>query len=312
MTASWRRALPCLLLFLYCLALTLVNQTARYAAIAILNFLLIFTGWGIFIAPITAAALLLDCHHRRKHNDGRTMPLAALAVAIASIAVFLFEYKLNAAAQPLPDHQTRFWEYPLFMVLMFARFVRPETGKPGILSMLAFAFGLALFLSTAAVFLHHARAILKESPHRKRNMALCVLTGYCLLFTLNTAIGRASMGLNVSQSSRYMSLMIPGMLGLYFHLLALESSRAKRIILAVFLALLIPGHLPLALGGDHPASYFSVNKRNWKDCYLKYEDIAKCDALPDLKTDFTIGIGGAKWKLDYLKQRKLNLYLDDK
>jgi hypothetical protein len=70
------------------------------------------------------------------------------------------------------------------------------------------------------------------------------------------------------------------------------------------------GPVTIGLLADHPASYYSVNKRNWKECYLKYEDVKKCDALPDLITDFDIGVAGAEWKLDYLKRNRINLYLD--
>jgi hypothetical protein len=299
-------ALPCLLLFLYCLAWSRAPHPMAYAAIAGLHFLLAFTGFGLFAAPITL--LLLGADLRRQPR--KLAPSLALVAAIGAILLFFVDFHLNTAAQPIPGYRPRFWDYPLFVILMFARFVRPETGSPGPLSYLAFAFGLALCLATLASCVWHGREVLRAGSAARISLAAFTLCAFSLSFAASTALGRASMGLNVSQSSRYMSLMIPGFLGLYFHLPALASSRAKRIIPPVFLMLLIPGHLPLHLGDAHPASYFSVNKRNWKACYLQYEDVKRCDAMPDVKTEFHIGLGDASWKLDYLKRNRLNLFQD--
>jgi hypothetical protein len=310
-TNPYYGSLPALI-FCYSITFTFKNCPAKYAAIVCLNFLIIFTGYGIFIGPVTIGILTVDCWHNRKSGRRLFLPLSALIASVVVLAVFLARYDFNAPAWNVAGVGAKWLQYPVFMALMFARFVRPEVGPPGLLSYIAAVFGLLIFLMSVALFCRHGWLVVRDGLDRKWSVVISVMTGYCLLFTLSAALGRTAMGLNGSQSSRYMSLMVVGFLSLYFHLTALKSSRAKRAMLAVFFVLLIPGHLPIGLGADHPASYYSVNKRNWKECYLKYEDVEKCDALPDLITDFDIGIAGAKWKLDYLKRKRVNLYLDSR
>ena len=118
------------------------------------------------------------------------------------------------------------------------------------------------------------------------------------------------MGLNGSQSSRFVTLMIPAFLGLYFHLLTLDGWRVQRHCLLVFLLLLVPGQLPLGLGENHPASSFSRPKRAWRDCYLRTEDFEKCEAMSDFKLLPADSPDELRKKFDYLKQHKLNLFAE--
>jgi hypothetical protein len=129
---------------------------------------------------------------------------------------------------------------------------------------------------------------------------------------MNTAFGHAGMGLNVSQSSRFVTLVIPGYLGFYFHLLTLKYRRLRTVSLIAFLVLLTPGHLPLRLGESHPASYFSRNKRLWKDCYLQSEDYQKCENLSEYKLLPAYLPKVVKSKFEYLKQRRLSFFAESR
>src|SRR5262249_16957146 len=85
------------LLFLcYSIALTFENRPAKYAAIVILNFLILFTGYGMFIGPLTIVVLAVDCWHNRKEGRRLFLPLSALIVAVAALAVFIARYDFNA------------------------------------------------------------------------------------------------------------------------------------------------------------------------------------------------------------------------
>lgn len=300
-------ALPLLLIILYCLAWTIRRRWLRNTLALFLNLLLVNTGYGLLIGGLTPGLFALECWKHRADRRYLVGIFGALLLSVLTIIWFVSDYDyghLNNSTQQRPS----FWHYPLFACLMFGRFVRPNTEHIAWHTYVAMLFGIGLFgLSLYALLRQLRQMIAAEFAEHLVELTVVILLGYELLFTLSTALGRAGAGLNGSQSSRFMTL-IPGVLGLYFYLLTLESLRVRQGMLAIFLVLLLPGHFPLGLGINHPANYFSVNKRNWKDCYLRYEDVEKCDALPDLRTDFRLG--AAKWKLDYLKRNKLNLYLD--
>jgi hypothetical protein len=104
---------------------------------------------------------------------------------------------------------------------------------------------------------------------------------------------------------RYQTLMIPGMLGLYFFLLPRPRYRTA---LAVFLVLLIPASL------SHGVffSYFYDRKHAWIDCYRESGSINGClestkfspYPFPD-QPEF-------RQKLEYLKENRLNFFAEEK
>src|SRR6185436_10351155 len=98
-------------------------------------------------------------------------------------------------------------------------FVRLKPGGINWLAYVASLCGIGLFaLLIVALLVHLRRVLVAKSQHHRASLVIVILLGYGLLFAASTAMGRAAMGLNGSQSSRFVTLMIPAFLGLYFHL----------------------------------------------------------------------------------------------
>ncbi len=302
-------AFPMLLIVLYCLAWTVERTMLRYAFVLLFNLLLVYTGYGLFIGGVTIALLAVECWRQRNKRRGLVTALLALTVALLTVVSFLVDYDLDHFHTSVQQSGARVWEYPLFASLMFGRFVRLNPGGVNWLAYIAALCGVGLFaLLIVALLIHLRRVLAVDSPHRRISLIIVILLGYGLLFAMSTAMGRAAMGLNGSQSSRFVTLMIPAFLGLYFHLLTLNGWKFQRYCLAAFLLLLVPGHLPLGLGESHPASSFSRPKRAWRECYLRTEDFQQCEALSDFKLLPAEPPGEMRKKFDYLKQHKMNLF----
>src|SRR5258708_24701017 len=97
----------------------------RNVAVLVINFLLIFTGFGIFIAGITLLLFGLEAYHGAKTDDrGRTRAaLLSLAISAASLAAFFYGYQFNPS---VACYQFRYHvpaPYPEFLGLMFANFL---------------------------------------------------------------------------------------------------------------------------------------------------------------------------------------------
>ncbi|MEP7343156.1 MAG: hypothetical protein ABI977_35855, partial [Acidobacteriota bacterium] len=327
-------AFPMLLIVLYCLAWAVERALLRNALVLLFNFLLVYTGYGLFMGGVTIALLAIECWRRRAEKRGLAILGLALAVALLTVVSFLVDYDLDHFHTSVQQHGAPAWEYPLFASLMFGRFVRLNPGGINWLTYVAALCGIGLFvLLVLALLIHLQRLCYRtgsvsdliprdghapECSGRSRSpfcndrvsLVIVILLGYGLLFAMSTAMGRAAMGLNGSQSSRFVTLMIPAFLGLYFYLLTLDGWKFQRHCLLVFLILLVPGHLPLNLGEDHPASSFSRPKREWRDCYLRTEDFEKCEAMSEFKLLPAEPPDELRKKFDYLKQHKLNLFLD--
>src|SRR5260370_32364443 len=102
------QAFPLLLIVAYCFAWIKSRGLFKYVLVLIINFVLIFTGYGICMAGITLLLFGLEAYHGAKTDDrGRTKAaLLSLAIATASLASFFYGYQFNppVACYQFPYH----------------------------------------------------------------------------------------------------------------------------------------------------------------------------------------------------------------
>ena len=145
--------IPLLLTMLYCLALLVRRYQTRYALCLLLNFLLIYTGFGLFMGIVTIGVFAVECYWRLRSVSEIPLgaSIAALLVACASLGSFFVHYTFQSAVAcfVFPYHDLR--AYPLFVALMVSRFFGLMTpvraaeavGVLGILLAAAILFRLA-------------------------------------------------------------------------------------------------------------------------------------------------------------------------
>ncbi len=296
---------PLLLVMLYCLALLVRNTWLRYALVLSLNFLLIYTGNGIFMGVVTIGLFALDCYWSLRAGVAArvALPFSALLIAGMSLGSFFIHFIFSAAADRFvfPYHPLS-W-YPWFVALMFAQFVAPPRPVA-----LATVIGAAILLMALAILtLHLYRLLMRQGPSADASLVGGVLLSYSLLFSAGAAVGRVYLGMpEAAQTSRYTTLLIPALLAVYFYLLALPSERTRKLALLLMVVTLIPPELVERTSCHRIAD----GKRAWAACYIRAEDIQYCDRT----THFVIfpypERTGLKQKLEYLKQRRLNLFAD--
>ncbi len=293
-------AVPLLLAMLYVLAWTLENRRVAYAAVVICSFLLLFTGFGLFFGFITPLLLLVETwRHWRAERRVPWEPLAALAIALVSLAVFfrgwVFEPSIDCFRFPHP----RPLEYLWFIALMFARFL-------GVVYATEFGvvLGLILFGFLVWIVVRHAIALVHEPALDFRSLAIVALGAWTLLFCANAAVGRVCAGLGGAQMSRYATLLIPGFFALYLHLTTLAGEVRTRLMTALATILLTLPVMNIKVDMD-VAQRYATGKRQWRDCYLSARDIGACDAATRFSVYPTPTIDG---KLSFLERNRLNLF----
>ena len=330
---------PMLLIVLFCLAWTVKRKPWRIVLVLVFNFLLVNTGYGLFVGGITLALFAIESWNNRKQRQDLAAAFSGLIVSALTVLAFVIDYDLEHFSGSVGHQVTRLWDYPLFAGLMLGRFVRPYPNRIAWFTYPAMAFGLGFLLLAIVALCVHLRRVMKftvpihrrdaenakeaqrekpklretsEEPDCRINLVITILVGFVLLFVANAAWGRAGMGLNGSQSSRFVTLLIPGFLGIYFHLLTLQADSSRRIALSLFLLLTLPGHLPLRLGDSHPAASFSAGKKAWKECFLQTEDVGHCNQLTGFAVVAAIDREIFRRRIEFMKQRRLNLYKDSK
>jgi hypothetical protein len=297
---------PLVLILLYCLSWTIPKPLPRYSLVLLINYLTIYTGFGIFLGIITPMALVADYYLNQRHlKTGKFYLLASLAISLASFGSFFVQYTYLTAAGCSPNLFQSPLEYIKFLCLMFAN----SLGARGV-DDFQIVVGAALIFAMGIAFLMICRNfILKGQTHGMRNMIAAILVLYCLLFGVNAAYGRSCIGVNAAQISRYVIYMGLGLLGLYFHFLTIRKTKLGLFFLILLTVTLI-GTIPIRNIEEKTMIGYSTIKQRWRQCYLEISDVDQCDQLVGARVYPDPERTHLKDKLDFLKQTKQNLYAD--
>jgi len=301
---------PLLLILLYCLAWTSKRQAVRYPLVLLINFVSIYTGFGIFLGVVTPILLTLDYWASTPQTRlSKTYFTFAVLLALASLGSFFVGYKVLPGLPCFSLQPQSPMSYLAFVPLMFANFfgLRHITLPAQVIGTMILAAVLVSLIAFSWSLLRQDSPKL-ERDDRNKALIIVGLTGYTLLFCVNTAYGRLCGGLKIASASRYVIYLEPAILGFYFFLLSLRQTAFRKFLLSSFLIAVVAGSFYLDRGGMG----FSKNvKQGWKTCYLQTEDIEQCDKV----AGFPIYSNSPQQthlreKLEYLKKTRQNLYLD--
>jgi hypothetical protein len=297
--------LPSLMIILYCLAWTISNIPLRYSLILLINFVTIYTGFGIFLGVITPIALIADYWIKQRDLPrGAAFSSVAVVLSLASLASFFIHYTYQTAVDCKPNLFSSPWTYIQFLLLVFANLFGAK--GTGLFPLLVGGIVLAAMLTALVLCLKNLRG--KEKSLHPAAGISAILLGYCLLFAANAAYGRSCLGIDVAQMSRYVIYMGLGLLGLYFFLLTIPGLATQTAFLLILTASLI-ATIPIRQRDEKVMQFCRYAKLNWKACYISTEQIRPCN--------HAVGYGvypqsteELKAKLDFLKRTKQNLYSD--
>lgn len=292
---------PELLIMFYCLAWMIPRLALRYSLVLFLNFLLIYTGFGIFMGIVTVGVLLFELRRSiRGKSEPFAFPLAALLIAGLSLAAFFYHYRWDATTGcPIPDH--RFWNYPWFVSLLLSYFL----GLRALI--LASAVGAVVALGATAAFLWSAFELWSKKAWSAIDRTVTILLAFSLLFAANAALGRTCQGMpEAAQFSRYMGLLVPGFLGIYLYLLRWREIRLRLALITVFILAVLPGTFLIPNG--YSPQLVHDGKLAWKACILQTGNIGYCDQVTGFPVYPVPPRTHLVEKLEFLRAKHLNLY----
>lgn len=297
--------LPVLLIVCYCLAWTWCNERAKYAVITALNFVTIYTGFGLFIGVLTPVLLLARYRVDRNRTAATSVYLwCCIGLSVAALASFFVGYKNDDAS----GCQTLFSAPPLayarFFFLLFATpFGIRGTGP------LATIAGTMVFAAVAAIGVASWKKVLGDcSAWKAPHVVLAILSAYFILFCGTAAIGRTCTGLVEAHASRYGSYRELAVLSLFFWTLTVRWPDWRKLAPALLVVLLIPSLFITAYDEEGMEGLYEL-KSGWRDCYLSGHLATTCDEengaiYPDHARTHL------QRKLDYLRANRLNLFSD--
>jgi hypothetical protein len=299
--------MPLILILLYCLAWTCDDPSLRYGLVLTINFLTIYTGFGLLLGLLTPLILAIDYWvNLRKAGKGPVYFVAPMLISLASFGSFFIGFKSQPAADCFSYQVQPIAGYVRFSVLMFA----PFFGAQGT-DALPTLIGILAVCALLAVSAFSGISLLRERGAQWTKYAVVTaLTTYCLLFCMATAYGRLCLGMQFAQASRYVVYLNLGMLGLYFSLLMI-SDGVIRNMLVVFLGISLLGTIVSGERSRKDMVYWHDTKATWKNCYLATGNLKECNKVswvyPGAPESTHL-----QEKLDFLKRTRQNLFADSK
>jgi hypothetical protein len=268
-------AAPLLLLVALGCACTLARRTPRCAALVALGFLLLHTGFGLIAGALVPLLLLSECVDAWREEGARALswPAIGLALSLASLGVFFVGYTFDPAVDDFAFPSPEASLYPKLVALMLANVLGVK--GTGLEPTLVGSALLAALVFVAA--LHASRLFTRGGEARRQSMAIALLTAFGLLFCAGTAVGRVSQGLHAAQSTRYVPLVVPALLGLYLHLQTIRPLRFRVLASALAAVAMAAATLPMRADEARFAQILARDKQRWVATYLETGSVRIAD-----------------------------------
>jgi len=298
-------AMPILMLTLFCVACFQRTSGLRLGLLALLSFLLVFTGFGAFVGMIAPILFAVEAVQALRAGERLRALLAAAALAsvAASWALFAHGYVFDSAQPGFRFPYEHPIQYPLFAARMLSSFfgwVSPGAGP--------IALGLALLAGLGAECARHGwrllRTGIRENP---RSTAIFVLAAFEVLYCASTAVGRVMGGDAAPLASRYVTLVIPVGMIIVLELAALRP-RASFWSCIGFAAAIAPGCLILRQNEQGYIDWYHDTKATWKASYLETRD----EKESNRRAHFDMYPAPLTFELSFLEKHGYNLFLDRK
>lgn len=305
-------AMPLLLITLFCLCWTLNNIRLRYTACSLINFMTIYTGFGFFLGCITPLLFASEIYRarKRKRTPDLVLAFAFFLIALASLLSFFIDYTFNSAAKGFVFPHPYPFMYVQYMLISFGAFCGIRGSN--IVSMLA---GLPVLCCMIYIAIQAALPLVRKGADKTRDkdivfgQIVLMLIFFSLIFSLNLAVGRVCLGLETATASRYTAYMIPAFFALYLFAVTRKRAPVRQIAFCMSCFFLTTFSI-----GNHNRVYAESScqgKQRWKEAYLQTESIFLSNRLSGFAIHPNPQATRLQEKLDYLKEHRLNLYLDE-
>lgn len=301
-------AVPLLLIVLYGYALTLRADKSRFATLLLLNFCLINTGFGIFAGLLTPLYFAWECLLARRREPGRWpgLPLLGVAIALASGAHFFVGYEFHDSEVALASLGSDAIHFPSYVALMLAN----VCGVKG-LGLVPQCVGFAVLGAALWVLGIRGCAILRGSSS-EQDRVIAFWIAFTLLFCLNVAVGRVSLGMPGAQSTRYVPLVVPLFLGIHFHIQAMAVRPLRHLLAGLMVLGLIAATFPMREAEHSLMVRLKIRKERWAEVYRVSHNIKAADQNSRIRIyPWAPERTQLQEKLDILEERQLNLFRPD-
>lgn len=248
----------------------------RSVIIGLIGSACVFTGFG-FCASLALALVLITGLSPAYGKEDRQNHLLALGLLSTGFILFFLNYRWDPAIPGWVFPVDDWWNYGTFSAYMMASLVglRETTA-------LAAGMGFLLLSSVLAVLAINLR-LLWRGENIARASAITLLTASSLMYSALAAYGRLPVNIEAAFMWRYMTLMLPALLGCILHLQSWQRPAAKRAIRYGASACIVMISLPLFLTTTPEANALAIGKakQRWIAAYLETTHADRANQLSE-------------------------------
>ncbi|MFH0785318.1 MAG: hypothetical protein V2B20_25655 [Pseudomonadota bacterium] len=297
-------AMPIFLFMSLCLAWFIRPIGWRLSALCFLTFLLIFTGFGLFVGflvPLVLAVQAIHHFQRKEKRKGLSIVFALTGIGLAWV-IFACGYRFDPAVDGFRFPYEKPLEYLFFVASMLNNY-------HGIRGYGIFVLSIGVFTLAILVVMaiwHGWRIIQGDEQDQNRSVVIFCLAAFTVIYCFETAVGRVFLGWKeASVASRYVTLLIPAGLALYLCFSGLKNRTLSNMLCFFYVALLLTGTLRLHKSDLRTIHTYSDGRLAWKAAYLKTGD----ERQSSERANFLIyPATELKDRLRFLEKWQLNLF----
>lgn len=295
--------LPLLLMMLFGFAAQIQRPRIRVGSLAVIAGVATQTGFGLFVGVVALPVLVVSLVDAVRRKTDIATNAVGLTLVVASFVLLLHDYRFAPAAAcfEFPDPEPA--RYLSFLSWLYLRSIE-LTGE----GMQIYA-GLLLPLGCAVAAVWGGWRMLASGGRERLPVVVFAFSGFSLAFAMNATIGRACLGRDAAQSSRYVPYLMPFLVAAY--LIISTKLRPTRTTAAILLVLCVSFIAKECVwSADRSVGqgeYWSRRKEGWRKCYLAIENARVCSSMyspvaADLEASHVVQ------KLRFLRQHHLNLF----
>ncbi len=277
---------------LFCLGYFIRGTVLREVYFSIVTFLGLFSGFALFASLVFLPVEGVSWLRKPTLSEGVKfiLPFAG--------SIFIFGSQVGMGGTL--SFENSFSYYLEYLTYLLGDFLVLNTSSYWYVYLI---MGVAFFVLVLKVTSRSALAVI--SVHMLK--ILLILFGTTILFVAANVLGRADMGLENAGTSRYLPVIMPMMLGIYFLILQINAEKL-RFVLVVGLALVMVRSQFINSGRIIATERVAATVKEWEQCLLESKDYEQCR--------LEVGLGmvpdglekSLQEKIDFLEANNLSIY----
>jgi len=266
----------------------------RLVGLLLLNFMAVFTGFSLFLGPLTLLLFLIEAW--QSQGAPRRQAILGAVLSALTLAAFFLGWQFRPANPKFGVVHPSLAEYGAFAATLIGHPFQAGAHIGGL-----------LLMALAVLALLSGWALLRKQ-NSATNRILFLLAAFSLIFCLFDAYGRTSLGIHAAFSSRYTTLLLPGLFALYLAARVSGPLWSRRLLPVLLLLPILFLVSPITPDQEQDMDHLATIKGTWIATYRQTGSIALADRAAGFSLMAPINANKIPPIIAYLRTHHLSFF----